>query len=341
MPAPQFALPVQYIRQIVDQVRRMQVPLPASFLRNRWDALPAGEFQILGLDAFEQAIHDAISATGDPTFGLLVGERMRINSHGMLGYAAMNCATLAEAIALVEQYLLTRTRLVHVRQQASGPDIRFLFEEALPLGRVRQPVMEAIVLTIKNLYDHITAGAAPIPYACWDFDAPPYADQVRDKFGCEVRYRQSWCGFVFPASALQQPLAMGDPTTLQQAIQACQRELHGMCAEPAWAAKLTRVLLERRDAFPSLEAAAQLFNLTPRTLHRRLLEEGTSYRDVLDEVRHQLALEHLQAGKLSIQEIAYQLGYTDTANFRRAFIRWQAISPAAYQAGVNGTLNAG
>lgn len=339
MPAPQFALPVQYIRQIVDQVRRMNVPLPASFLRNRWDALPAAEFQILGVDAFQQAVQDAIDATGDPAFGLLVGERMRINSHGMLGYAAMNCATLADAIGLIEQYFLTRTRLVNVRQQTVGTALRFVFEDALPLGRVRQPVLEAIVLTIKNLYDFITAGAAPIPYVCWNFDAPPHAAQVERLYGCEVRYGQSWCGFVFPSSALEQPLTMGDPTTLRQAIQACQREMHGMSAEPAWAAKLTRVLLERQDAFPSLEVAAQLFNLTPRTLHRRLLEEGTSYRDVLDEVRHKLALEHLQAGKLTIQEIAFQLGYTDTANFRRAFIRWQAISPAAYQAGVNGTLN--
>ncbi|MBA5638734.1 AraC family transcriptional regulator [Duganella sp. LX20W] len=340
MPAPQFALPVQYIRQIVEQVKRSNVPLPASFLRIRWDALPADEFQILDMDAFVQAIQDAIDATGDSAFGLLVGERMRINSHGMLGFAAMNCATLAEAIGVIEQYFLTRTRLVKVRQQTVGPDVHFKFEDALPLGRVRQPVQEAIVLTIKNLYDHITAGSAPIPYVSWNFAPPPHAELVREKFGCEMRYGQSWCGFAFPVSALHQPLSMADPTTLRQAIQACQREMHGMSAEPAWAAKLARVLLERQDAFPSLEAAAQLFNLTPRTLHRRLLEEGTSYRDVLDEVRHKLALEHLQAGKLTIQEIAYQLGYTDTANFRRAFIRWQAISPAAYQAGVNGTLNA-
>lgn len=341
MHTPEFALPVQYIRQITDQLKRMNVPLPASFQRNRWDALPAGEVQILALDAFEQSIQDAIDATGEPAFGLLVGERMLINSHGMLGYAAMNSATLGEAIALVEQYFLTRTRLVSVRQQTMGAEVRFIFDETLPLRKVRRPVLEAIVLTIKNVYDYITAGEAPIPYVCFPFEAQPYAELAQELFSCNVRYGQPWCGFVFPTDALSEPLAMADPTTLQQAIQACQRELQRMAAEPSWVAKVTRVLLEKQGVFPSLNVTARLFNLTPRTLHRRLIEEGTSYRGVLDEVRHMLALEHLKSGKLSIPEIAYVLGYTDTANFRRAFIRWQAVSPASYQAALAVSSNQG
>lgn len=335
----QFALPVQYIRQITDQVRRMNVPLPASFVRNRWDALPAGEVQVLALDVFEQSVQDAIDATGEPAFGLLVGERMRINSHGMLGYATMNSATLSEAIALMEQYLLTRTRLVAVRHQAKGAQVQLVFDEPLPLRKVRQSVLEAIVLTIKNLYDYITSGGASVACICFPFEAPCYADLARELFNCEVRYGQSWCGFAFPAEALTAPLAMADPTTLQQAIQACQREMHRMSADAGWTAKLTRVMLEKQGPFPSLNVAARLFNLTPRTLHRRLLEEGTSYREVLDQVRHMLALEHLKTGKLSIPEIAYQLGYTDTANFRRAFIRWQAVSPAAYQSAQTESAN--
>jgi AraC-like DNA-binding protein len=331
MHAPEFALPVQYIRQITEQVRRMNVPLPASFIRNRWDALPGAEVQVLTIAAFEQAVQDAIDATGEPAFGLLVGERMLINSHGMLGYAAMNCATLDDAIALIERYFLTRTRLVTVRRHMLGPEVCFVFDESLPLRTVRRTVLEAIVLTVKNLYDYITAGAAPITHVCFPFEAPPHADLAAELFGCQVRHGQPWCGFVFPASALSAPLAMADPTTLQQAIQACQRDVPRMSAEPGWAAKLRRVLLEKQGAFPSLNVAARLFNLTPRTLHRRLIEEGTSYRGVRDEVRHMLALEHLKSGKLSIPEIAYVLGYTDTSNFRRAFIRWQAMSPAAYQ----------
>ena len=76
---------------------------------------------------------------------------------------------------------------------------------------------------------------------------------------------------------------------------------------------------------------ARLFHLTPRTLHRRLQEEGTSYKEILESVRHKLAVAHLKAGHLSVQEIAYTLGYTDMANFRRAFKRWEGVAPSDYR----------
>jgi AraC-like DNA-binding protein len=69
--------------------------------------------------------------------------------------------------------------------------------------------------------------------------------------------------------------------------------------------------------------------MTPRTLHRHLVREGTSFRQVLEDVRHTLALEHLQTGQLTIAEIACALGYTDLANFRRAFRRWEGEAPSA------------
>ncbi|MNG28149.1 Urease operon transcriptional activator [compost metagenome] len=70
--------------------------------------------------------------------------------------------------------------------------------------------------------------------------------------------------------------------------------------------------------------------MTPRTLHRRLLDEGTTFKQILEDVRHTLAVEHLKAGQLSIQEIAYSLGYNDVANFRRAFRRWEGVPPSEY-----------
>jgi AraC-like DNA-binding protein len=91
---------------------------------------------------------------------------------------------------------------------------------------------------------------------------------------------------------------MADPVTLRQVMQVCQRELDKTSQQQSWAGKLQRLLLETQGTFPSLNVAARLLNVTPRTLHRRLVEEGTSYRAVIDEVRQLLAAEHLKVGKL-------------------------------------------
>ena len=59
--------------------------------------------------------------------------------------------------------------------------------------------------------------------------------------------------------------------------------------------------------------------------------EGSSYRSILEDVRHTLAIEHLKTDRLSIQEIAFTLGYSDMANFRRAFKRWEGLAPSDFR----------
>jgi len=94
--------------------------------------------------------------------------------------------------------------------------------------------------------------------------------------------------------------------------------------------RLLRELIEEQHRLPSLEFTATLFNMTARTLHRHLLDEGTSFKQIVQEVRHVLAVEGIRAGKQSVQELAFALGYQDVANFRRAFKQWEGVSPSQF-----------
>lgn len=332
MRSPEFALPVQYIRQIAAQLSRMGAAMPDSFVRHKWNEIAEGDTAYtLSFEDFQRLILDAIEATGEPAFGLLVGERLLVNSHGILGYAAMNSGTIGQAMELIQNYIQIRTRLVSIRHEVAGREVRLIFEEGIALGAVQRPVLEAVVLTIKNLFDYITGGASQVGQVTFPFAAPGYADLVTELFKCEVRYSGRWTGFTFPLDVVDLPLAMANATTLRETVLICQKELERIAHQQSWRMKVRRMLLEERGGFPSLHVAARLFNLTPRTLHRRLLEEGSSYSDVVDEVRHMLAVEHLKAGRLSLQEIAYALGYTDQSNFRRAFKRWESVAPSEYQ----------
>jgi len=333
MHAQDFRLPVQYIRQIADQVTRMGAELPAWFdQRVLTEPGPDGQEQTVSFDDLQRLILDAFERTQEPALGLLLGERLLANSHGMLGYAAMSSATIRQAVELLGSYFQLRTTLVSARHDIVDGEVRFVCVDTIPLGDIRRPVLEAVVLTVKNVVDYIASGAFKVSSASFAFPEPGYADLARDIFGCEVRYGQSWTGFSMPASVLDEPLATADPNAFAQATLICQRELDKLMQQQSWGARVRRVILEKRGGFPSLNVMARLFNLTSHTLHRRLTEEGTSYRDILDDVRHMLAIEHLKTDHLSIQEIAFNLGYTEMANFRRAFKRWESVSPSEYRA---------
>jgi AraC-like DNA-binding protein len=206
-----------------------------------------------------------------------------------------------------------------------------VFTEALPLGDIERPVLEAVVLSIKNVLDSITMGGCQVRQVAFPFEAPEYAALARDIFGCEVRYGQTWTGFSCSPEVLDVPLKLADPGAFQAAQLICQRELDRLAANESLAARVRRLLLEKQRGFPTLAVAARLFHMTPRTLHRRLVDEGTSYRELLESVRHTLAVEHVNSGRFSMDEIAYRLGYTDLANFRRAFKRWESVPPSVFR----------
>jgi AraC-like DNA-binding protein len=82
---------------------------------------------------------------------------------------------------------------------------------------------------------------------------------------------------------------------------------------------------------PTLEQIAPRLHMSPRTLHRRLDEEGTSYRQILTEVRRELASRHLMECRLAIGEIAFLPGFSEPSAFHRAFKRWTGHGPLAYR----------
>ena len=332
MPVTNFTLPAQYIRQVADQIESMGGDVALWLKQVDQTAAPEGDpLQSLSYQTFHRLIESALTITNEPAFGLLVGERLQINSHGILGYAAMNSGTLRQLLDLFEKFIKVRTTLVSASHEVHGESLRIIFHEACPLGTIRGPVLETIILTIKNLLDFITMGAHHIDCVYFPFNEPDYADLAHDLFKCEVRYGQTWAGFTLPVAAIDEPLKMADPTTFNEASQICQRELDQITQPRSLSARIKRVMLEKQSGFPTLNVTARLFHLTPRTLHRRLQDEGTSYKEILESVRHMLALEHLKSDRLSIQEVAYLLGYTDLANFRRAFKRWEAVAPSTYR----------
>lgn len=325
-----------YLRQIAEQIRDLGADVPAWLGRS---GLKEADLDVASITipfpTFTTLVQNALTVAREPALGLLVGRRLVANTHGILGYAAMHSATVRQALDLLARFTSLRISLVSISHEEHGGKVRVLFKEAFPLGDIRGPLLEATVLSIKNVLDSISMGACRINGVAFPFAKPEYAEVARDLFECDVRYGQSWAGLTLPRQVLDEPLKQADPDAFREAALICQRELDKLAANDSLAGRVRRLLLEQQNGFPSLQLAARVFRLTPRTLHRRLVEEGTSFRELTEEVRHTLAVEHLKAGRFSIEEIAYTLGYSDLANFRRAFKRWEKLPPSEYRAQLN------
>lgn len=327
-----FTVPIEYVRLIGEQLRSAGVNVDEWL---RLGSMTAAELQdpagVLTYPPFRRLVLNALAAAREPALGLFVGERLVASTHGIVGFAAVNSSTVRQALEVVERFASLRSSLIAISHDIGLLDARVLFTEALPLGDIQRPVLEAVVLSIKNVLDEITMGACQVYEVAFPFEEPEYAALARDIFGCRVRYGQSWAGFRASPDVLDVPLKLADPAMFEEAASICQRELDRIAANESMAARVRRLLLEKQTGFPSLQVTARLFHMTPRTLHRRLVDEGTSYRELLESVRHTLAVEHVKSGRFDLDEIAYRLGYTDLANFRRAFKRWEAVPPSVFR----------
>lgn len=329
-----FAIPIDYVRAIAEQLRSAGVDVEGWLARS---GLSADADRLVPFPIFRRLVLDALVASREPALGLLVGERLVAATHGMVGFAAVNSSTVGQALEIVERFARLRAPLFTIAHEEDGQELRITFSELLPLGDIQRPLLEAVVLSVKNVLDTITMGACRVQKVAFPFPAPEYAAIARDIFGCKVSYRQTWAGLSSSRDVIDVPTKLADAAAFQEAAQVCQRELDRLVANETLGARVRRLLLEKQRGFPTLAVTARMLHMTSRTLHRRLVAEGTSYRAQLEAVRHTLAVEHVKSGRFSMDEIAYRLGYTDLANFRRAFKRWESLPPSRFKARLAGT----
>jgi AraC-like DNA-binding protein len=333
-PVADLNLPALYLRLFAERVEAAGHDpaewLAAAGLRDAGLSAPALK---VPLPVLRRLVASALDWTGEPALGLLVGRRLLVGAHGALGFAAVNAGSIRQLVEVLERFIGTRLPAVALSHAERAGRFILRIDELAPLGEARRPLLEALVLALRNALDAVGVGAVPVERALFPFPAPPYAPLARKLLGCEVRWGAPAAAIELPAAALDAPLRTADPASFDAAVRLCERELAALAGDDAHAQRLRRVLLQHGPGTTGLALAARLLQTTPRTLHRRLVAEGTSFRAVLDDVRHRLALEHLEEGRLALKQVAHLLGYDEPANFRRAFRRWEGVAPGAWRRG--------
>ena len=281
-------------------------------------------------DTLHSLVVKAIELSNNPTLGVLVGHRLTLQSHGILGYALMNCENLESAAQLLEQYIPLRFPLINVSNQYQGDQFVIELNEKFPLNEIRNLILEAILVAIKSaLYQLVPQLKKRISIHF------PYANNKEKIYNslkdCKLIFNSSCASISIPKELMLETIPLANLAAYKEAEILCAKELKNLNQESAYKSKIKQKLLANSENFPTQTIMASWFNMTSRTLHRRLISEGTSYREILDDVKQTLAISYLTNTDMTIKEISYFLGYEDDRNFSRAFRRWQGMSPSQYR----------
>ena len=293
-----------------------QAKLPPVQSRDPNARYPAGSLQRLwGL---------AAEATGDPCFGLEVGRAWHPTSFHALGYAALASASLCQAL----EYLVRYSRVV-----TSGARLELVEQR----GEVVLSLASQLDVDGEALRAPAQAGLAAIAVLCREARGAPVelrrvsfahrahegARRLEDFFDCQVAFGAKQNALVFPLIGLDAPLGTANAVLLGVNEQVLAH-YHAHLESSELAERVRSQLLRSLPSGDLRQSSvARSLNLSLRSMQRKLGEEGTSFRDVLDETRRRLAAQYAKDETLSSAETAYLLGFSEASSFSRARRRWR------------------
>ncbi|EED31552.1 transcriptional regulator OruR [gamma proteobacterium NOR5-3] len=321
--------PAPYALILIDLALEAGVP-QEELLRNC--ALAEVGMQAMGArvadDDFRTLVENTLRLTGDPALGLRLGRRLNLSAHAVLGQAFMTCRDLGEVIQLFERYyhllapdLVLEFHHSDERLSISSPDT----EAYLPLAFGLECIAAAMRNTLSGLLgdDHF-----PLRFE-FPYPEPAHLSVYREILGEDLHFNCERAAWSFPAALLSTPLPSSNPALRQLYEAECARLLADLSDSAGIAEQTLNLLRKLEGQYPKMPQVAAMLNMSPRTYRRRLMDEGLGFQELLDRVRAEHATRYLKERRLPIVSIAYQLGFNDPSNFRRAYRRWTGKTPGA------------
>lgn len=282
----------------------------------------------------ETVFRNAMRLSTQPAVALRAGRRMHVTAYGMYGYAILSSPTVAESIAFSVKCHRVSGSLVDMAFSGDGEASVYAYEPLLWPDPTQDLYRFALEFTLAShltvIQDVLGQALRPLRVSV-AYAAPPHARLYREMFQCRVLFRQRNNEMAFDASWIARPMPLADPITYAACREMCEQLLSELSAGGSFASEIRSALIMHPGRYSNIEAMAQRLSIHPRALSRRLNAEHTSYRRLLAEVRTRLAIEYLRRTRMTNDEIATRLAYSDAANFRRAFTAWTGKSPSDYR----------
>jgi AraC-like DNA-binding protein len=296
---------------------------------------------LVSLEQLLSACRLATTLSRDPILPFRIGSSIHVSTYGMYGYAILCGTDFRRTFDFCVRYHVLAAPLVSISYlERDGmccwtidPILHPLIDERLYRFIVEMQMGVHISLQRDIMGSAFTPNEITLTYSrCEDFRL------IEGLLGCKIRFNQPANQLVFDAKWLDEPANLGNQTTYAEVVAMCDELLTDLKHRGGVAGKVRAYLLEDLAHRPTLAVIAERLGSTTRTLRRQLDHQGTSFRELLDELRSQVAMKYLRDTVMTSEDIAVSLGFSDATNFRHAFRRWTGKTPSEFRHGAHGSV---
>jgi AraC-like DNA-binding protein len=325
-PGGRAAYSSRFVQAFVDVLREHSAVGPAST-----KFADAQSDERVPVEIAHQALVAAVEATQDPDLGLKAARRLNLGDAGAIDYLVSSAATLRDAISAAGRYSRLINDLLDVRLELEDPLAVVRLDNSFTLPRA------AIDFQVGGFFRNHVCHWFPERLSevtvSFMHTQPDNVEEYHRTFApAAVRFAAPYVGFSFDRRSLDRRIAGADANLYDVMLPYAEHTLGTLGAVKSVTADVAGAIVSQlASGQPDIGRVASQLGMSVRTLARRLEDEGTTFRDTLDSVRHRLALDYVRKDSLGVSEIAEQLGFSHAAAFHRAFRRWTNQTPLQYR----------
>lgn len=277
-----------------------------------------------------QLFQASIKATGDPCFGIAVGERMQPGNLHALGFGLLSSLTLRDFYERICNYYHVVSQSADFRcYDDAGASILAATNVASSVCyETRDAWVTMMVRFLRFLYQQ---EISPL----WvEMSRPPLeggGQPYLDYFGCPVRFGCAEDRIAMDSSIMDRKLSGANPDMAQHNDEIVVQYLAQIDRRDIVNRVRRHIIADLPSGTLTKQGVADKMHMSPRNLQLKLAANDTTFQDTLDGTRQNLAAGYIEQSQLAITEIAYLLGFSDASNFTRAFRRWHGVSPRQYR----------
>jgi AraC-like DNA-binding protein len=281
---------------------------------------------------FPRIIDYFYNYTKDEALMIKLGQRVDVTYFGSFGFALMSCSDFTEAIKLINRYqLLLGTGINFIVLSNSNNTKHTLRVSINILSNLQKKLITELIIS-QSIYllKIITNNKLKFKIS-FQYEGINNKELYESILKCDVEFNQLHNEISIPIDISKEKLTSANSAVHIIYEEQCERLLRDLNKIENFSTASRRILLQAGDDFPDIKEVAYKLHISESTLRRRLKEESSSYRKICDEVRDVLAKKYLTTTNLTISDIAMLLNYSEAASFRRAFVRWNKVTPNDYR----------
>ena len=285
---------------------------------------------------YNAIIEAVVKVSNDEYFGLHASENLNLAAAGIISQLTHTAETVKQALEVCCEYANLGCSALPLALTEEKDHFKVtmkptrLWQKQSPVA-VRHTAEGMISFTIKEFHSLTRMKHYPIaihlPWA-----KPDNTSEYLRVFGCPVFFNKPEIAIQLKKDHVNDNVITADYNLFRILVSHAEEK----SAKLKQIAGFTSIVKQSvvnlvKLEFPTIEQVAAHLNISARTLQRRLQEEGSNYKQLIDDLKKDFALSYIIRADLGVTEIAYMLGYGDASAFNRSFKRWMGVSPREYR----------